>query len=356
MRQALAILKLVLKFVAILAAVLVFIVSAAWGVLALYYSDLDSGTLRSWLAGSFALISLVMLSGLALRRWRWRAVSAYVLVFAGLLAWWSGIEPSNNRAWQPEVAIMPAVTIDGDQVTVRNIRNFIYRTETDFTPAYYDKTFDLAKLDSVDLIASYWAGPAIAHIFVTFNFGPDEHLSISIERRDEVGETYSTVKGLFKQFELFYVVADERDVVRLRTNVRQAEPEEVYIYRLKAPVEFSRRLFLEYVHKIDDLATHPEFYNTLTTNCTGNIWLHSKVNPGSVPYSWKILLSGYVPEYLYELGRLDASLPFPELRERSHVNAAALAFDQAGNFSTAIRAGLPGMATAASAAAAPIAR
>jgi hypothetical protein len=208
----------------------------------------------------------------------------------------------------------------------------------------------------VDLVAAYWAGPAIAHIFVTFNFGPDEHLAISIERRDEVGETYSTVKGLFKQYELFYVVADERDVIRLRTNVRELEPEDVYVYRLNAPAEFSRRLFLEYLHKIQDLATHPEFYNTLTTNCTGNIWLHSKVSPGSVPYSWKILLSGYVPEYLYELGKLDTSLPFTELQNRSHVNAAARAADGSVDFSKAIRAGLPGMATAASAAAAPAVR
>ena len=334
-------LKSVLKFVVILIAVLVAVVSAAWGTLAVYYSDIESSTWRTMLAGAFALLSLVLLAGFALRRWRWQALATYALVYAGLLAWWTGIAPSNDRTWRPEVAILPAVTLEGDRVTVRNIRNFAYRTETDFTQAYYDRSFDLAKLDSVDLVAAYWAGPAIAHIFVTFNFGPDEHLAISIERRDEVGETYSTVKGLFKQYELFYVVADERDVIRLRTNVRQLEPEEVYVYRLKAPAEFSRRLFVEYLRKIQDLASHPEFYNTLTTNCTGNIWLHSKVNPGSVPYSWKILLSGYVPEYLHELGRLDTRLPFPELRERSHVNAAARAAGESADFSKAIRAGLP---------------
>ena len=246
------------------------------------------------------------------------------------------------------MAILPSAAIDGDQVTVRNIRNFDYRTEADFTAAYYDKTFDLSKLDSVDLVASYWAGPAIAHIFLSFGFGPQGRLAISIERRDERGEAYSTIKGLFKQYELFYVVADERDVIRLRTNVRRDPPEDVYVYRVRGPIENGQRLFLEYMKKINALEERPEFYNTLTTNCTGNIWLHGQVNPKRVPYSWKILLSGHVPEYLYGLGRLDTSLPFPELKRRSRVNAAAQAADEAMDFSRQIRVGLPGTASAAS--------
>ena len=293
-----------------------------------------------WL-DSFALFSLAVLVGLFLRRWRWRAHRQLTRWRSrALIAWWSGIEPSNDRHWKPEVAKLPLVSIDGDRITIRNIRNFSYRTETDYTVAYYDKTFDLAGLESVDMIAVYWGSPAIAHMMVSFNFGADDHLDISIERRDEIGESYSTVKGLFKQYELFYVVADERDVIRLRTNVRVPR-EDVYVYRLKGPIEDGRRLFLEYIKKIDSLATQPEFYNTVATNCTGNIWLHSQVNPGRVPYSWKILVSGYVPEYLYERGKLDTSLPFPELQRRSRVNAAAQAADQAADFSRLIRVGLP---------------
>ena len=229
--------------------------------------------------GIIRLLSLAVLVGLFSRRWRWHAIAAYALAFAGLIAWWSGIAPSNDRHWKPEVAKLPLVSIDGDRITIRNIRNFSYRTETDYTVAYYDKTFDLAGLESVDLIAVYWGSPAIAHMMVSFNFGADDHLDISIERRDEIGESYSTVKGLFKQYELFYVVADERDVIRLRTNVRVPR-EDVYVYRLKGPIEDGRRLFLEYIKEIDSLATRPEFYNTVATNCTGNIWLHSQVNPG----------------------------------------------------------------------------
>ena len=335
------VLKLIFKFIAILLLALILVASAAWGTLAVHYSDFGSSALGTALAGSFALLSLAVLVALFSRRWRWRAIAVYGLAFAGLIAWWSGIAPSNDRNWKPEVAKLPLVSIDGDRVTISNIRNFAWRTESDFTPAYYDKTFELSKLNSVDLIAVYWGSPAIAHMMVSFNFGVDDHLDISIERRDEIGESYSTIKGLFKQYELFYVVADERDVIRLRTNVRVPR-EDVYVYRLKGPIEDGRRLFLEYLKEINSLASQPEFYNTLTTNCTGNIWLHSKVNPGSVPYSWKILLSGYVPEYLYEQGKLDTSLPFPELQRRSLVNAAAQAADQAADLSSRIRAGLPG--------------
>jgi hypothetical protein len=330
----------ILKFLVILLLALIFVASAAWGTLAVHYSDLGNNALGSALAGFFAIFSLVVLVGIFVRRWRWHSIAAYGLVFAGLIAWWSAIVPSNDRNWKPEVAKLPLVNIDGEQITIRNIRNFAYRTESDFTPAYYDKTFELSELESVDMIAVYWGSPAIAHMMVSFNFGADDHLDISIERRDEIGESYSTIKGLFKQYELFYVVADERDVIRLRTNVRVPR-EDVYVYRLKGPIEDGRRLFLEYMKEINSLASQPEFYNTLTTNCTGNIWLHSKVNPGSVPYSWKILLSGYVPEYLYEQGRLDTSLPFPELQQRSLVNTAAQAADRAADFSRRIRAGLP---------------
>ncbi len=250
-------LKSIFHVAAILLLTLLIVVSAAWGMLAIYYSHPASAALRNGLAGLFGLFSLAVLAGLVLRRWRWRALGAYVIVFAGLLAWWSSIAPSNDRDWKPEVARLPSATIDGDQVTVRNIRNFDYRTEADYTAAYYDKTFDLRKLDSVDLIASYWVGPAIAHIFLSFGFG-DERSSRHLDRaRDELGEAYSTIKGLFQQYELFYVVADERDVIRLRTNVRRDPPEDVYVYQVSGPIENGRRLFLEYINKVNALGARP---------------------------------------------------------------------------------------------------
>ncbi|MCU0841841.1 MAG: DUF4105 domain-containing protein [Thiobacillaceae bacterium] len=185
-----------------------------------------------------------------------------------LLAWWSGIEPSNERDWQPEVARLAHAEIRGDLVTVRNIRNFDYRSETDFTPAWYDRTFDLNKLESVDLVAVYWMGPAIAHTILSFGFAGGDHLAISIETRKEKGEGYSTIKGFFKQYELYYVVADERDVIRVRSNYRKDPPEDVYVYRVHGNIDNGRRLFLEYMRRINALKATPEFYNTATSRPT----------------------------------------------------------------------------------------
>jgi hypothetical protein len=243
----------------------------------------------------------------------------------GSLIRWSGVQPSNDRDWQPDVAVLPYATFDGDLVTIHNVRNVDYRTETDYTPRYYDKTYDLRQLDSVDLIAVYWMGDAIAHIMASFGFAGQDFVTVSIETRKERGEAYDTLRGFFRQYELIYVVADERDLIRLRTNYRKDPPEDAYLYRTNAPPENVRRLFLSYLEQINALKERPEFYNTLTTNCTTNVLMHTKVNPGKQRYSWKVLLSGYLPLYAYELGRLDTSLPFEELRRRSHINAAAQA-------------------------------
>ena len=309
-----------------------------WGTLLLEYAGPRNDVAHRALVIGFSLAALAALIALFVRRWRWRALGVYGLLCAGLVVLWSSIEPTNERDWQPEVAMLPSATIAGDRVTVHNIRNFDYRSETDFTPAYYDKSFDVRELRSVDLVTSYWTGPAIAHVFVSFGFTGDDYLAISIEVRKPKGEGYSTLKGFFRQYELVYVVADERDVIRLRTNYRRDPTEDVYIYRAKASSEVVQRLFLEYMHRINALRTQPEFYNTLTTNCTTNIWTNNHVNEGRVPLSWKILASGYVPEYLYEQGRLETmGLSFPELQQRAHVNARAQAADGAADFSRQIR-------------------
>ncbi|NIR32402.1 MAG: DUF4105 domain-containing protein [Gammaproteobacteria bacterium] len=314
--------------------------TSGWGALALHYGGSPSGPLRAALAVGFGLCGLTAVLGLAFTRWRRRAAAGYAVLFAAVVGWWSTIQPSNDRDWQPEVAALSYATIDGDLVTVHNIRNFDYRSETDFEPRYYDKTFDLRKLNAVDLLASYWMGPAIAHMLVSFDFEGDDHLAISIEARKERGEGYSSINGFFRRYELYYVVADERDVIRLRTNYRKDPPEDVYLYRVRGSTDNARRLFTQYMDKINALNEQPEFYNTLTTNCTTNIWVHAGGNPSRVPFSWKILLSGYVPEYLYEKGRLDTSLPFAEFKRRSRINDRAKVADGAADFSRRIRAGL----------------
>ena len=307
-----------------------------WGILALDFLVPHNDILRNSLAIVFGALSLLAIIGIYFRRWRLRVLTAYLVLFALLLGWWRSIEPSNERDWQTDVAVLPHADIEGDIVTVHNIRNFDYRSETDYTPAYYDKRFDMRKLEGADLVAVYWMGPAVAHIFISFAFSGGDHLAISIETRKEKGEEYSTLKGFFRQYELYYVVADERDVIRLRTNYRNP-PEDVYVYRLQAPLENIRRVFFEYMAKINSLKDRPEFYNTLTTNCTTNIWFHTRVNPGHLPFNWKILASGYVPEYAYGTGRLDTSVPFFELKRRAHINARAKAADGAADFSRLIR-------------------
>ena len=308
----------------------------AWAALAIRYSDLPSARLLAMLFAAGTLLAFALLPR------RGRTLVGFLAVFAVVLAWWLRIPASNDRDWQPEVAVLPSVTIDGERVTIHNIRNFDYRTETDFTPRWYDATFDLAQLESADLLASYWMGDAIAHIFVSFGFADGRHVAISVETRKERGESYSTLAGFFKQYELYYVVADERDLIRVRTNYRQPR-EDVYLYRAQIPRENVLRLFLDYVRRINELKDHPAFYNTLTTNCTTAVLVHTRVNPGSPPFSWKVLLSGYTPQFAYELGRLDTSLPFEKLRRRSRVNDRAQAADQDPEFSQRIRDGLPGM-------------
>src|SRR6266550_2239372 len=308
----------------------------AWGALAIYYSNLPGEGLRTILAAVFTLFGVAMLVWYLLSAKRFRPCFAFLAMFLLLVAWWSTIPASQDRDWAPEYTKLAYATINGDLVTIHNIRNFDYRTETDFTSRYYTKTFDLRQLDSVDVIASYWMGDAIAHIFLSFGFSGKDFIAISIETRRQRHQSYSTVAGFFKQYELFYVVADERDLIRLRTNYRKDPPEDVYLYRTRAPADNARRLFLDYIREINALANKPEFYNTLTTNCTTSILTHTRVNPGRHPLSWKILLSGYTPLYLYEHERIDTSLPFEELKRRSHVNAAAQAADHANDFSQRI--------------------
>jgi len=309
-----------------------------WGVLAIHFAGPANDLLRNGLAGTFAILTVGAFIGLFLSRWRWRVIPLHAFFFLAVLGWWQGIEPSNDRPWQPDVAKLAYADIQGDLVTVHNIRNLDYQSEAEYRVAYYDKTFDLTKLVGVDLISVYWMGPEVAHVFLSFDFGNNDHLAISIETRKEEGENYSTTKGFFRQYELYYVVADERDVIGLRTNYRKNPPEDVYVYRTKGSLEGGRRMFLAYINRMNELKEKPEFYNTLTTNCTTSIWMSSRVNQEHVPFSWKILASGFIPEYLYEQGRLKTGgLAFPELQKHSLINAKAQAADKAADFSQQIR-------------------
>lgn len=309
----------------------------AWGAGAIYYSPLPSETLRTVLTGFFVITTAVAFLFLHNRR---RTLVCFLILFAVLVVLFFQIQPSNDRHWQPEVATTPYAEINGDLVTIHGVRNFDYRSESDFTSRWQTRTYDLRNLDSADIIAVYWAGKAIAHVMLSFGFAGKDYLAVSIETRKEKGESYSTLAGFFRNYELYYVVADERDLIRVRTTYRQPQ-EDVYIYRVSGSLASLRRVFLDYLRAINELHDRPAFYNTLTTNCTTSILLHTRMNPEAPPLSWKILLSGYVPEYLYDLGRLDTTKPFSDLERLSHVNARAHAADKDPAFSQRIREGLP---------------
>jgi Domain of unknown function (DUF4105) len=310
---------------------------AAWCAGLLYYSPLVPEKWRAFAAGAYA--AMTILAFMFLPR-RGRTLAGFLVVFAVLVALFLNIPASNDRDWQTEVSVTPYATVQGDLVTIHGVRNFDYRTESDFTPRWENRTYDLRTLDSADIIAVYWAGKAIAHVMVSFGFQGKDYLAVSIETRKEKGEAYSTLAGFFRQYELVYLAADERDVIRVRTTYRQPQ-EDVYLYRTRAPLRNIRRIFLDYIQTMNDMHKQARFYNTLTTNCTTSILMHTRMNPESPPISWKILLSGYVPDYLYELGRIDTTMPFAELEKRSLVNARAHAADNDPKFSQRIRQGLP---------------
>ncbi len=305
----------------------------AWSAGALYYSSRGGSRTGAVLAITFVLATIVAFVLLPRRR---RTLVGFFVAFGAVLVWWLWLPASNDRDWLPEVSVTPWASRAGDLVTIHGVRNFDYRTETDFTARWEDRTYDLRALDSGDLIAVYWAGKAIAHIMLSFGFGGRDYLAVSIETRKARGQSYSTIAGFFKQYELVYIAADERDVIGVRTTYRQPQ-EDVYVYRLQVPRENIQRVFLDYLRAMNDMREHPRFYNTLTTNCTTTIATHTHVNPDAAPMSWKVLLSGYVPQYAYDRGKLDRTLPFAELERRVWVNARAHAAGRDPAFSQRIR-------------------
>jgi hypothetical protein len=326
-----------LRALALLPVWLVLLLLIGWGAAALWIDGPISRPLAGGLAAAFALASLAIL---AFVRPFWRAVPAFLVLFVVLYAWWDHIPARNDRAWQPDVAKLPYATFDGDLVTIHNVRDFDYRTETDYTPHWEDRTYDLSKLEGSDLFLCFWGIPGIAHTIMSWDFSDGQHLAVSIETRKEPGETYSTVRGFFRQYELYYVVADERDVVRLRTNYRDPR-EQVYLYRLRPRPDHGRAVLLQYLHEVNRLAERAAWYNALTHNCTTTIRLNAIAAGVTLPLDWRFLANGHLPEFLYENGGIDTGMPLAELTAKSLVNERAAAADHDPDFSARIRDGLP---------------
>ncbi|MGB8632171.1 MAG: DUF4105 domain-containing protein [Xanthobacteraceae bacterium] len=306
----------------------------AWATLAIYYSNLPSAGLRVALAMLFAGLAIWLLW---LSRDR-RASLVFIGLFLGVVAWWLSISPSHDRPWRPEVAVMPRATIDGDRVRITGVRDFEYRSLNDFTVRYEEREVQLSHLTGLDFFVSYWSEGLVGHTFLSFIFDNAPPLGISIETRPEVGEGFNPVASLFKQFELIYVVGDERDLVRVRTNYRK---ETVYLYRLNSSPDNVRQLFMVYLKRINELADRPEFYHLLSNSCTINIIRYANAAGRAGRFDIRHLFNGLIDNYLYYSGRVDTTLPFDELRRRSLINEAAQTADDAPDFSERIRASLP---------------
>ncbi|MBP2675844.1 MAG: hypothetical protein H6Q84_2684 [Deltaproteobacteria bacterium] len=314
----------------------VLILAVAWCAGALWFDGPASRWQAGLLAAGFLLACLAIAAGLRPPR---RAAFAVAFAVLFVAAWWIRIPPSNDRDWQRDVALLPTAELSGSRLTVHNVRNFDYRSETDYIERWETRSYDLDALQGIDIFLCYWGPTLIAHTIVSWEFADGSRLAASIETRKEAGESYSAVRGFFRQFEIYYVLADERDVVRLRTNHRG---ERVFLYRMKATPTQARALLLEYVAEINGLARRPRWYNALTNSCTTAIRHHAQRIQAANPWDWRILANGLADRMSYERGSIDTSLPFEELRRRSEVTERARAAGQAPDFSRRIRVGLPG--------------
>lgn len=308
-----------------------------WCSIAVWYRCGAGQPWRSLVAGATLAFALVVVACIVTPR-RWLALAVYAVAVTFYLAWWATIRPTNDRNWAPDVARSVTATIDGDRLVVDNVRNFTWRSDTDFDQRWEQRTYNLSHLTDVDLIMSYWMGEAIAHTIVSFGFDDGARLDFSIETRKERGEGYSSIAGFFKQYELAIVAADERDVVRVRSNVRG---EDVRIYRLRVPPADAKMLLREYIHAANDLAREPRFYNTLTANCTSLVFDMVRVIHPGLPLDARVVLAGYLPNYAYDLGATDTTMSFEKLRELAKIHDKAVRADADANFSAEIREGIP---------------
>jgi len=264
----------------------------------------------------------------------WRTFVSLSGVFAALLVWWNTLTPVNDKDWAPEVANIPYGAIKGDILSLHNVRNFDYQTETRFTEKWETRTYDLSQLESIDLFMSYWGSPHISHTILSWGFTNGDHLAVSIETRKDKRQDFSTLEGFFKQYTLAYVAADERDLIRLRTNYRN---EQVYIYRLqKISVKRMRKFLTSYVAHMNRLVKTPEYYNALTRNCTTAIRLHSETDPDRLPSDWRLVVNGHLDEMLYEYAMIRQDLSFEKLRKQSRVDLVMKNLD-AKSFSSRLR-------------------
>jgi Domain of unknown function (DUF4105) len=309
------------------------LVCATWAFGALYFDFPEAGELVAILFVIVLVAAVIFLRGKRLK------LAIVFAAFAIVALWWLTLKPSNDCPWQPDVAKTAWAEINGDEVTVHNVRNCDYRTETDFTAHWETRTVRISRITGIDLAVNHWGSPWIAHPIVSFQFTDAPPLCFSIETRKKIGQTYSTIGGLYRQFELIYIAADERDSIRVRSNYRHGE--DVYLYRTTVSPAQARVRFLEYVDAINSLQDHPRWYNAITNNCTTSIRTH-RPRSQRAPWDWRMLVNGKADEMLYHRHLIaTGGLPFAEFKQRSLINQRARDADKDPDFSRLIREDLP---------------
>jgi hypothetical protein len=304
----------------------------AWAFGALYFDFPTASALAA------ILFAIILLGAITFVRGQLLKLAIVLGAFVLVVSWWLTLKPSNDRAWQPDVAQTAWAEINGDEVTIHNVRNCDYRTATDFTPHWETRAVRLSQITGIDVAINYWGSPWIAHPIVSFQFSDGLPLCFSIETRKTIGQQYSTLEGFYRQYTLIYIVADERDVIRLRTNYRR---EDIYLYHTLASPDQARQRFREYINTVNVLHENPRWYNAVTNNCTTSIRAQRAAKLRT-RWDWRILFNGKIDEMLYQDHAIAAGgLSFSELKQRSLINERARAADNSPDFSQLIREGLP---------------
>ena len=310
---------------------------SAWSALALWFRLPAPEVLRAAAAIVFAILGLATIVALFFRRSR-IALVIFAAAFGGLLVWWSTIKPPLDGDWAPDVARQTTGVVEGDILTLSDVRDFDWRTDSDFTEKWSKRSYDLSKLKTLDLFLAYWGGPEMAHVIMSFGFEDGEHLAWSVEVRREKTSEFSPIADAFKSHTLIYLATTERDSVRLRANVRG---EDVRLYRLNTPPEPARALLLEYASQSTALAEQPKFYNSITANCATVVFKLARAAGSTLPFDWRLVVNGFLPGYLYDHGAVVTTMPLSELMQRARIGPLAKAADASPDFSRLIRVGVP---------------
>ncbi|MFA5678527.1 MAG: DUF4105 domain-containing protein [Pseudomonas sp.] len=320
-------------------ATLTLLLSSIWALLALWYQA-PGGML-----GRLLLIGLWLLGMTGCVYWlwagqsNWQALLCYLLMFVVLTLWWAGIKPSHERAWADDLAYITTGEIEQHRVRLDKVRNFEWRSSRDYDIRWESREYDLRRLRSVDMITSYWSMTSIAHVLVSFGFDDGEQVAFSVEIRREQHESFSEIGGFFKQFELSIIASDERDVVRVRSNIRN---EDLWLYRINLSPSDARELFRSFVVQANRLAEQPRFYHTVTGNCTTIVYSMMKQIVEGLPLDHRLLLTGHLPAYVHEVGGMMPGLSLEEAQRRGRITQRAREAGDDPQFSALIRQGVPG--------------